>query len=548
MSADGSRVASAAWSKDVAIWDVNNEKLLHLFACPSRVYSVALNAAGTQVLAGMGTLDFSTDPAKPVDCQTCVYTLGSNDVGTIVHNAPVVVVGYQPGEKTFYDVAAIKGKYEVYRIDPAAQTSKMIFRATGGQKNIAVSSDLVHVASDNENTLNSFHVDPEGRELEQALHDTWYHGLAYMPDNRRLVTAEGGTGTPILYADPWESGDDMVRGWMDLSHNIVTMWDPSIKPFPTMSIKADGNPKKYDGPVGLLSADHQSLFIIYSDGSMKRYDLATGNPVETIHVPPAAYYDAVLSADAKSITAKLGPLKQMQFVIMDLATGKPVWQQPAQDVTCRAVTDGTLLYVGLRHFERNAPDPPGKVSILRFSDGKELDQIDLGPMTPRAIAVSPNGAMMGICADARGPAGQPPVGMTLIADVRTHKIVYQQKTPGGSAGRNTSLAITDSGCMAISQRERAVLFDAAQPDAPPRIVPTVPLTPTDSIAFTPDGKSLLAHSNYDVQRFDVATGKETGHYQSEEVLGPSIFFFDAHGNGFEFYNARGKFTVEPLKF
>jgi WD40 repeat protein len=217
-----------------------------------------------------------------------------------------------------------------------------------------------------------------------------------------------------------------------------------------------------------LSADG-SLLATASNSAIHIWDVATGQLAGALGA--GGYRMACLSPDAKSVAAT-PTSDRNQVVLLDTQTGRQLWSWNAAEslVYLTFSPNGKALIVVRSTRLQRRSQKGTTIEFLDVETGKKLREIGLATVKLTKIAVSPDGlAVAGIC---NSKPGNPVIRDVHIWDLTTGRERFWRDP------------LTKE---RVGDRQR--FFSA--------------------MAFTPDGKSLLAAGSEDaLVQWDLATGKQ----------------------------------------
>jgi WD40 repeat protein len=260
----------------------------------------------------------------------------------------------------------------------------------------------------------------------------------------------------------------------------VRFWDAATgKPLP--------GPAGHRGAVAelALSADGQAVVTRGSDGTVRRWERATGKELSRVTVPGGADITALSRTGRLFAVAEEGTIR-----VRDVATGKE-----SVKIQLPAAPDG----VELPWLARFAPDEKvlaagdwsGTVRLWDAATGKALRTLTLN----KKAGTADNGLLSALEFS--------PDGRTLLT-VRTPSsfVPLPLPAPGGGGalgGPKSHLCLWDRATGAVRRRWQA----------PGRVT---------AAAFTPDGRGVLTATADRVTLWDVATGQERLHTEGAAVL------------------------------
>jgi WD40 repeat protein len=349
----------------------------------------------------------------------------------------------------------------------------------------------------------------------------------------------GGASAPDLAFAP--DGKVLAAG----GQNVVRFWDTATGKELAL---ADGHAV----PVAsvLASSDGKTVVSLGTDNTVRRWDRATGKELGRLQAPPGTTCVA-FSSDGR--TAAFGG-RDATIHVYDLVTAQERHQLAGHTNGTVALTfaaDGKALA------SRGSSD--GMIRVYDVATGKDLKQITLAPgaapPAPRGVvavpgipvnasrpglAFSPDGRILAAFEPARRQAG----GAIGLYDVVTGKAIRQIELPPQAAvvsfafspdGRSLAAATAAQTVIVwevASARERSHLGTAGPGPQPvmraaafvSSRVASAPAPASETVAFSPDGRTVAWASAGQVRLGDVETEKEIDQLQGHQGVVRAVAF------------------------
>jgi WD40 repeat protein len=508
---DGKRIVSAAADKSARLWT------------PSLLWQAKHAGAVRQALVSpRGDRVYSAGDDKTVAAWNAA---DGKAAATIPHSAPVVLLTMSGDGGRFASVAADK-TLRVWGVDAADKPLTTTLPGTASYAALSPNGLRVAVALSGE-PANSVHIydaptqlAAEGAQLRdvQTLieHATAVRGLAYLGDNRTLLTASNDKTlrlTDAGVAAAWAAHAGGVAGAVLASNGAQVVSGGADKTLKLWDI-ATGKLVRTFGP----TADAVSGVALSRDGTKVAaaagvnavvWNMADGKQLATL-VHPAAVAGVSFGGDSGRLATAAA---DAQARVWDLASGREL-QSFAHDGPVRAVAlhgnNTDLVSAGADKSIRVRPvlakavvatgfpaaalaasadggrvltaNADGKTRIWNANDYKLERTLDGGSKPATAVAVDRNSLLAAV-----GDAD----GVIRIYDFTQGILVGQVKAPGAIASLafspNNEMVTACTGSTATTWR---IAYERGQPTSPDfgKKIQTVDHpAPTSSIVWAPDG-------------------------------------------------------------
>jgi WD40 repeat protein len=250
-------------------------------------------------------------------------------------------------------------------------------------------------------------------------------------------------------------------------------------------------------------------------GEVMLWDIATGAKVATLPVADRGAVSVAFSPDGKFLAGRVYALADQsswEVVLWDVDSRREVRKLggPAGRISALAFSpDGKALVTS---------GPGGSVRLWDVADGRETRRID-GAGSGRALAFSPDGQALAMSRAGRA---------LLLWDVAGHRLraalepeterFAVQSVAFAPDGRTLAAAGSTVDAKGVAQQGQVRLYDLAREPFARRAVltfdrgrvfgPNQGITMCSDVAFTPDGRRVVAVGMQMIRTWDVATGTE----------------------------------------
>ena len=240
-----------------------------------------------------------------------------------------------------------------------------------------------------------------------------------------------------------------------------------------------------------FSPDGKQIISGSSDNTVKLWDAANGQEIRTFSGHTGWVYSVVFSPDGKQVLSGAG-YKDYTVKLWEVASGKVIrtFKEHNEEVNSVAFSpDGKYIASG---------DASGTLILWNTATGKNFRKIETGIYSAvYSVAFSPNGKQIAAAI----------IGKTRIWNVKTGKEIF---TVGGGHAVTYS---PDGKQVVTGDIDGTIQLWDASTGKETRKFPKYENS-INSVAFSPDGKRIVASIGNTVNVLDVATGKEIVQFSS----------------------------------
>jgi WD40 repeat protein len=338
----------------------------------------------------------------------------------------------------------------------------------------------------------------------------WHHAaavsfVAFLPDGQTVLTA---------------ASDGTMRTWQRATGKELRRIDVPGPPPAAAAKKLVAMPGGAR-PLVALTRDGKTLATLVGD-TIRLWDAATGRQLRRIDAPASGITAMLFAPDSRFLAIRM---PDESVVMLDAESGKEVRRARAKNRPQGAIRigsagpagddDGGLAYspdgktLASIGSEMNQKKETFFVRLIDATTGNELRRIEAAPKRPSSVAFSPDSKLVAL-------AGGTDVH---VHDASTGKEIHKFDAPAGLA---TLVFSPDGKTIAAMCHDRTVrLWNAESGKGLHRLGEIAPGLPVrgnafrkgtvsvpQALAFSPDGKTVIAGAGNSVRMWATATGKE----------------------------------------